>query len=106
MICNAAHLLLLHELRVWAIVDHIATENRCREIAVDLLGVHILELAIENELVACCAEIYGRLLPKENEGEDVAILLRISWMRLIATVQEYQPFLYTGRRKCRGPCHR
>jgi hypothetical protein len=78
MVGNGAHLLLLHELRVWAIVDHVRTENWRGERGIDLLGVHILKFAIKNELVALCPEINSCLLSEENESEDIAILLHIS----------------------------
>jgi hypothetical protein len=51
-ISHSSYLLLLHELRVGAIVDNMATENGGSERGVDLLGIDIAQLAIEDELVS------------------------------------------------------
>jgi hypothetical protein len=75
---QATHLLLLHELRVRAVIDDTSTENRRGKLSVDLFGVHVLELAIEDELIALRSKVYSRLLSEENEGEDVAILLELA----------------------------
>lgn len=73
-----SHLLLLHELRVRAVIDDTCTENWRGEVGVDLLRVHVLQLSIEDELVAGCSKVYSRLLPEENEGEDIAILFKLT----------------------------
>lgn len=69
-----AYLLLLHQLRVGAVVHDILAKDRGRELAVDLLGVDVLELAVEDEVVAGCVEAHGHLLAEEDEGEDIAVL--------------------------------
>jgi hypothetical protein len=45
-------LLLFHELRVRTVVDDIAPKHRCGKGTIDLLGVDILELSVEDEVVA------------------------------------------------------
>lgn len=67
-------LLLFHELGVWAIVNNIAPKHRYRERAVNLLGVHVLELAVEDELVTLDSKVTGDFPTEEDKGEDVAIL--------------------------------
>jgi hypothetical protein len=39
------------------------------------LGIDILELPVEDEVVAFGAQINSRLLAQQDEGEDVAVLL-------------------------------
>jgi hypothetical protein len=56
-----AHLLLLHELRVGAVVDDILAKDRCAEWGVDLLGVDVLDLSVEDEVVASGIEADGHL---------------------------------------------
>lgn len=55
-------LLLLHELGVGAVVDNIGTEDGSGEGAVDFFGVDILELAVEDEVVALSTETDSCLL--------------------------------------------
>lgn len=69
-----AHLLLLHQLGVGAVVDDILAKDRSRERAVDLLGVDVLELAVEDEVVALGVETDSHLATEENECEHIAIL--------------------------------
>ena len=73
-----AYLLLLHELRVGAVVDDILAKDRCAEWGVDLLGIDILDLSVEDKVVACGVEANGHLATKEDEGEDIAILPPVS----------------------------
>lgn len=73
-----AHLLLLHQLRVGAVVDDILAEDGSGERAVDLLGVDILDLSVEDEVVALGVEADSHLAAKENESEDIAVLLLVS----------------------------
>ena len=70
-----AHLLLLHDLGVGAVVDDILAKDRCGERVVDLLSVDVLQLAIENEVVAFGAEADGGLLAQEDESENITVLL-------------------------------
>lgn len=72
--CLYANLLLFHELRVWAIVDDILAENRRGERRINLLGVDILEFAVENEVIALRTDCNSHLLAEENEGKDIAEL--------------------------------
>jgi hypothetical protein len=69
-----SYLLLLHELGVGAIVDHILAEHGGGERVVDLLGVDILQLAVENEVVALGSQTDGGLLAQKDKGEDIAVL--------------------------------
>lgn len=69
-----SYLLLLHELSIGAIVDDVTTEDGGSERGVDLFGVHITKLAIEDELISLGAKVDGGLLAEENESEDVTIL--------------------------------
>jgi len=70
-----AHLLLLHELGVGAVVDNILAKDGCGERVVDLLSVDILQLAIENEIIALGAQADSGLLAQEDESENITVLL-------------------------------
>ena len=67
-------LLLLHELRVGAVIDNIPTKDRSGENSVDLLGVDVAKLAVEDKLVALGSHVDGGLLAEQDEGKDVAVL--------------------------------
>jgi len=75
---GGAHLFLLHELRVGAVVDDILAKDRCAERGVDLLGVDVLDLSVEDEVVAGGVEAHSHLAAEEDKGEDIAILLPVS----------------------------
>ena len=68
------YLLLFHELRIGAIVDDITSEHGSGQRSIDLLGVDVLELAVQNEIIARGADRDGGLLAEKNEGEDVTKL--------------------------------
>jgi hypothetical protein len=69
------HLLLLHQLAVRAIINHILPKNRCSQRCINLLGINILQLPIQDKLVALRPQTHGRLLPQQNEREDISVLL-------------------------------
>lgn len=71
---GAPYLLLLHELCVGAIIDNVAAKDGSRQDGVDLFGIDVLELAVENKFVARGADCDGRLLAEQDKGKDVAIL--------------------------------
>jgi hypothetical protein len=71
-----AYLLLLHELRVRAVVDDILAEDGRGEHRVDVLGAHIADLAVEDEVVALGPDIDGGLLAEQDEGKAVAVLCK------------------------------
>jgi hypothetical protein len=71
------YLLLLHELGVGAVVDDVATKDGSGEDGVNLLGIDVLELAVEDEVVASGTNGNGRLLAEEDESEDIAELSEI-----------------------------
>lgn len=61
---GTSNLLLLHQLGIGAIVDNILSKYGGGENGVNFLGIKILMLAIEDEIVALCAQIHSRLLPE------------------------------------------
>lgn len=83
-VCNArrepvyAYLLLLHQLGIGAVVYNILAKYRSGEGAVDLLGVDILDLSVENEVVALGTKVDSHLATEKNEGEYIAILPPVS----------------------------
>lgn len=56
------NLLLLHELRVRAIIDNILAEDGGGKDRVDFLGANITNLAVQDELVALGSDVDGRFL--------------------------------------------
>ena len=70
------HLLLLHKLRVGAVVDNILAKHGGGEDGVNLLGVDVADLAVQDKVVALGADIARGLLAEEDKGEAVAILGR------------------------------
>ena len=68
------YLLLLHELGVGAVVDDILAEDGGGERVVDLLSVDILQLAVEDKVVALGSQADGGLLAQQDKGEDIAVL--------------------------------
>jgi hypothetical protein len=71
---RSPYLLLLHELGIGAVIDDIATKDRRRQHSIDFLGIDVLELAVENKVVAGGANSDGGLLAEKNKGKDVAKL--------------------------------
>jgi hypothetical protein len=103
MVWRYAHLLLLHKLRVRAVVDDVLAENRGGQRGVDFLGVDILDLAIENEVVAFSVQTHSHLAAEEDEGEHIAVL------RLVSMCPVFHGACYTPssgwrRRTCMGRC--
>ena len=80
LILDLIHLLLLHKLRVWAVIYHVLPKHWGGERAVDFLRVQVFVLSIEYEVISLHPQAYSRLRPEEYEGEDVAILqLKSAW---------------------------
>lgn len=68
------HPLLLHKLGVGAVVDDVLAKDRTGQIVIDLLGIDVLLLSVQDKLVALGADVYGGLLAEEDEGENIAVL--------------------------------
>ena len=71
---HKTNLLLLHELSVRAIVYDVLAKDRGSQDGVNILSADILQLAVQDELVALGADVDGCLLAQENECEDFAVL--------------------------------
>jgi len=69
-----SYLLLLHKLRVRAVVYDIIAEDRSAERAVDLLGIDILDFAVQDKIVSFSIQADGSLAAEQNEGKDIAVL--------------------------------
>lgn len=76
LITAVSHLLLFHELGVGAVIDDILAKDRSSENGVDLLSTHILELAVEDEVVSSRANSDSGFLSEEDKGEDIAVLVQ------------------------------
>lgn len=71
---NFSDLFLFHQLRIRTIVHYALAKDRSRKRAVDFLRVDILQLSVENELVAFLPKTHCRLFPQENKGKNFTIL--------------------------------
>jgi hypothetical protein len=72
-----ADLLLLHELGIGAIVDNVLAKDGSGQNRVDVLGVDVLELSVQNKVVALSADVDGGLLAEQDKGVDVAVLFPV-----------------------------
>ena len=71
---SPAYFLLLHQFGVRAVIDYVLSKDRCSQDSINFFRVDILQLAIENEVVAFSPQIYRSFLAEENEREAIAIL--------------------------------
>lgn len=62
-----------------------SAKNGRGEWRVDLLGANILELAVQDEIVAFCSKKHGSLFSKKDECKDVAILYKTKTVETEAT---------------------
>ena len=101
---RAHYLLLFHKLRVWHIVDDILSENWGRQDRVYLLGIEVVNLSIQYELIAFGSEIDSHFPAQEYECIDIAILvMRVSISlsescRMASQAAIYPPFSGSQRR--------
>lgn len=76
---------MLHQLRVGTVVDNISAKDGRGQRTVDFFGIDVLQLAIEDEVVAFGAQADSGLLAEKDEGEDIAVLrakkLSVGWAR-------------------------
>lgn len=70
----SGYLFLLHQLVIGTIVDDILPKHGRRERTVYLLGIHILQLPIQDEIIAFCPQTHGCLLAQQDKGKDIAVL--------------------------------
>ena len=70
----ATHLFLLHELRIWHIIDDAPANDRGGQNGVYLLGIHVLELSIQDELIAFRTKVDRDFSTKKDEGENIPML--------------------------------
>ena len=73
-IYSYADLLLLHELRIRTIVNHILPKHWSCEGAVDLFCVQIFVFSIQDKIISLHTQADCGLLSQQNECENVAIL--------------------------------
>lgn len=71
---SCPYLLLLHKLRVGAVVDNILAKDGGGERCVDLLRVDVLDLSVQDEVVALGVEHDGHLATEKDKSEDISVL--------------------------------
>ena len=96
---NPIHLLLLHKLRVRAVIYHVLPKHRGGERAVDFLRVQVFVLSVEYEVIALHPQAYSRLLPEEYERENVAILQLTSARRRESKGRKHSKYLLSTTEK-------
>ena len=70
----STHLFLLHQLRIWTVIHDLFSKDRRGERTVYVLCIDVFELPIENEFVSLHPQTDCRLLPEQDECEDVTVL--------------------------------
>lgn len=71
---NQAHLLLLHQLRIRAVIHHTGTKHWSRKGTVDFLGIDILQLPIQDEFVALQTQADCQFPAQQNKSKDIPVL--------------------------------
>lgn len=69
-----SYLFLLHQFRIRTVIHNTSTKDRCCKWVVDLLGVDIFELAVQNKFIPFRPQTHCRLLAKQDEGKYIAVL--------------------------------
>ncbi len=77
------YLLLLHELRIRAIIYDIFAKDGRAQRGVDLLCIDVLDLSIQDEVIARCVQAHCHFTAEEDKGINVAILCTISIMSYV-----------------------
>ena len=89
----ATYLFLLHKLRIWHIIDDAPANDWGGQNGVYLLGIHVFELSVQDELVAFRPKVDGDFPTKKDEGENIT-MLRNQCQQLHARLFEgYVPWL-------------
>ena len=70
----STYFLLLHQLRIGAIIDHATSENWSGENIIDLFRIDVLQFAIKNEIVTLLTEVNCSLSTKKYERKHIPIL--------------------------------
>lgn len=71
------YLFLFHKFGIRTIVDDIFSKAGRGQYGVDFLGVNVLELPVQNELVSLGPKIDCDLPSQKNECEDITVLCEI-----------------------------
>lgn len=70
-----SYLLLLHQLGIRTIINNILPKNRRSQGGINLLGVHILQLPVQNKIIPLGPQTHRRLLAQQYESKNIPILL-------------------------------
>lgn len=71
------YLLLLHKLGVRAVIDDVLAKDGSSQDGVDLLGVDVADLAVEDKIVAGGADADGGLAAEQDKGKNIAVLFAV-----------------------------
>jgi len=69
-----SHPFLVHKPLIRAVIDDALAKHGRRQLAVDLLGVQVGMLAVQDEVVPLWAQKHGRRLSQHDKGEAVSML--------------------------------
>jgi hypothetical protein len=72
-----SNLLLFHQLGVGAVVYDIFAKHGCGKRAIDVLGIDVAQLPVQDEFVSFRANIDSRLLAEEYKCKTIAMLLSL-----------------------------
>jgi hypothetical protein len=68
------HPLLVHELRIWTIVNHLLAKHRRGEFSIHILSVEIGMFSIEDKIIPLWAKKHSRGFAKENKRKAIPVL--------------------------------
>jgi hypothetical protein len=71
---RGTYLLLLHQFGIGTVVHDVLAENRRGKRRIHLLGIHILQFAIQDELIAFCSQAYCGFLAQQDKRKHVSVL--------------------------------
>ena len=75
VVLKGMYLLLLHQFGIGTVVHDILAEYRRRKRRVHLLRIHILQFAVQDELIALCSQAYRSFLAQQDKRKHVSVLL-------------------------------
>lgn len=68
---------MLHELRIRAVIDNVLAKHRRGKRGVDFLSIDVLDLSVEDEVVASGVEANCHLAAEKDKRKDIAVLLLV-----------------------------
>lgn len=71
---RGTYLLLLHQFGIGTVVHDVLAKNRRGKRRIHLLRIHILQFAIQDELIAFGSQAYRGFLAQQDKSKHVSVL--------------------------------